>query len=439
MLTKEEIIRVLYDSNFWGKEQEVGIVREEYLEKLIKIKDMEESICISGVRRCGKSTISKQFLKQIIEKGVKKENTLYVNFEEPAFTPYLNSNILDIIYNTYSEVVNPEEFAYIVLDEVQNVLDWEKWVRAKQEKGKAKIIVTGSSSKLMSSEFSTVLGGRSININIFPLSFKEFIKFKGKTIKHYKGIVTDKNLIHSLLREYLEFGGFPRVVMEKKENKGMLLKEYFDSIIFRDVVSRYNVRDVNLLKTLAIIMQTNISSPSSIGKLGNILQDSFKRKTSLETVSRFLEYFESAFLIFTIPIFSYKINDQLQYPRKIYTVDTGLRNAVSFRFSEDLGKLYENVVFLELKRKGKEIYYWKDNKQREVDFVIKEGIKVNELIQVCFDTENEKTKKREIDALIRAMDEFGIDNGTIITEDYKKEEIFNGKKIKSIPLWEWLF
>ncbi|PKP59645.1 MAG: ATPase [Candidatus Altiarchaeales archaeon HGW-Altiarchaeales-1] len=347
MITKEEIIRALYDSNFWGKEQEVGIVREEYLEKLIKIKDMKESISIAGVRRCGKSTISKQFLKHVIEKGAKKENTLYVNFEEPSFSPYLNSNILDIVYNTYSEVINPEDFAYIVLDEVQNVPNWERWVRAKQEKGKVKIIVTGSSSKLMSSEFSTVLGGRCLNIDIFPLSFREFVKFKGRTVKQYKGVVIDKNVISSLLREYLEFGGFPRAVMEKKENKNMLLKEYFDSIIFRDIVSRYNIRDVNLLKTLAIIMQTNISSPSSIGKLASVLQDSFKRKTSLETVSRFLEYFESAFLIFLVPIFSYKIKDQLQYPRKIYSIDAGLRNAVCFRFSEDIGKLYENVVFLD--------------------------------------------------------------------------------------------
>lgn len=438
MITKEEIVRVLYDLNFWGKDQEVGIVREKYLEKLIKIKDMKESISIAGVRRCGKSTITKQFLKHVIEKGAKKENTLYVDFEEPSFSQYLNSNILDIVYNAYREVINPEDFAYIVLDEVQNVPNWEKWVRAKQERENVKIIVTGSSSKLMSSEFSTVLGGRSININIFPLSFKEFVKFKGKDVKMYKGVVIDKNVVRSLLREYLEFGGFPGVVMEKKENKTILLKEYFDSIVFRDVVLRYSIRDVNLLKALSIIIQTNISLPLSIGKLASILQDSFKRKTSLETVSRFLEYFESAFLVFLVPIFSYKIKDQLQYPRKIYTIDTGLRNAVCFRFSEDMGKLYENVVFLELKRKGKEIYYWKDSQQREVDFVIKEGTRVKKLIQVCLNLENEKTRKREINALITAMDEFGINNGTIINDDYKCEENFDGKIIKFIPLYEWL-
>lgn len=438
MIVKEEIIRALYDLNFWGREQEVGIERKEYLKKLIKIKDMKESISIVGVRRCGKSTISKQFLKYVIEKGAKKENTLYVDFEEPLFSQYLNSNVLDIVYNAYREVLNPDEFAYIVLDEVQNVPNWERWVRAKQEKGKVKIIVTGSSSKLMSSEFSTVLGGRNININIFPLSFREFVKFKGKNIKQYKGVVIDKNVVRSLLRDYLEFGGFPRVVMEKKENKHTLLKEYFDSIIFRDIVSRYNIRDVRLLKALAIIMQTNISSHLSIGKLASILQDSFKRKISLETVSRFLEYFKSAFFIFLVPIFSYKIKDQLHYPRKIYSIDTGLRNVVSFRFSEDMGKLYENIVFLELKRKGKEIYYWKDSQQREVDFVIKEGTRVKELIQVCLNPENKKTKKRETDALIKAMDEFKIGNGTIITDDYKSEENFDGKIIKFIPLYEWL-
>jgi hypothetical protein len=290
----------------------------------------------------------------------------------------------------------------------------------------------------LSSEFTTVLSGRSINLNIFPLSFKEFVRFNDKKIKQYKDIVLDKNRVNSLMSEYLEFGGFPRVVLETKDNKSILLKEYFEAIVLRDIVSRHNIRDVSLLKAFATILLTNIASPTSIGKLASVLQGSFNRKTSLETVSRFLEYAESAFLIFPVQIFSYKIKDQLQYPRKVYCIDTGLRNAVSFRFSEDIGRLYENLVYLELKRKGREIYYWKDPQHREVDFVIKEGMNVKELIQVCFDISDEKTKKREITALIKAMEEFKLNTGTIITEDYEDEEETSEKAINYIPLWKWL-
>jgi predicted AAA+ superfamily ATPase len=438
MLKKDFILRLLHESNFWGKDQDVGISRNVYLDKLMKMKEMKEAAALVGVRRCGKSTITKQFLKHVIESGCKREQTLYVNFEEPVFTSYLNLDLMDAIYEAYKENINPENPAFVVLDEVQVIPAWEKWVRAKQENEKIKIVITGSSAKLLASEFSTVLSGRNIPLSIYPLSFKEFIVFKGG-IKKAGRVFLEKRKLNILLEEYLEFGGFPRPVLEsRKENKAMLLNEYFEAIVLRDVAARYNVKEINILRALATILLTNVSSLVSIGKLTRVIQEAFKQKTSLETISRFLQYMESAFLVFLVPIFSYKIKNQLQYPRKVYCVDTGLRNTVSFRFLEDLGKLYENAVFMELKRAGKNVFYWKDTSGREVDFIIKDKLKVKEAIQVCVDMKNSEVKERELSALVSCLKEFGLKEGLIINEDEEGEEKIQGKKIKYVPLWKWL-
>lgn len=241
-----------------------------------------------------------------------------------------------------------------------------------------------------------------------------------------------------MLKEYLEFGGFPRVVLETRENKKALLDEYFEAIVLRDVAARYNVRETGLLRAFATVLLNNSSSPVSIARLAGILQESFKQRISLETVSRFLAYTESAFLAFLVPIFSYKIKEQMRYPRKAYCIDTGMRNAVSFRFSQDMGRLYENLVFLELNRMGLDIYYWKDRQGREVDFVIKNGTKVREAVQVCFDASKAETRKREVRALMKCMDEFRLKEGLIITETEDEEDNIGGKKIIFRPLWKWI-
>ncbi|MFH1440299.1 MAG: ATP-binding protein [Candidatus Woesearchaeota archaeon] len=441
-MDKTKIINVLQNSNLWGNLFELGILRKNHIDLIEKRSQMQEAIVIEGVRRSGKSTITKQFLNHMVNKGIKKHKTLYINFEEPLFAPELNLELIDNIYDTYQEIISSEGADYIVMDEIQNIPLWEKWVRSKLESNnKIKIIVTGSSSKLLASEFSTVLSGRSTKITMFPLSFKEFLKFKGMVLADYKDIknvMLNQNKIKPLLREYLEFGGFPRVVLEKKENKQILLKEYYEAIILRDITSRYKLKETNILKALTTILLTNNASLVSIGKLANLLKESFKRSVSLETVSNYLCYLELAQLTFLVPIFSYKIKDQLQYPKKVYCIDLGMRNAVSFRFSEDIGKLAENIVFLELKRMEKEIYYWKSRSHKEADFVIKEGLKIKGLINVSWDITDNKTKQREIDSMLEAMEEFGLNKGIIITENYENEEKFNKKKIKYIPLWKWL-
>lgn len=237
------------------------------------------------------------------------------------------------------------------------------------------------------------------------------------------------------MKEYLEFGGFPQVVLE--ENKTEILKEYYRAILYRDIVERYRIKNLRLFENFLKIITQNISNLFSYGKTFNLFK-SMGFRISKNTLIEYMSYIESSFFAFEVPIFSYNIKDQLQYPRKIYIIDTGLRNAVSFRFSYDFGKLAENLVFLELKRKDKEIYYWKNSQNLEVDFLIKEGLKVKELIQVCWKIEDEITKKREIKSLLKAMDEFKIKESVVITEDYDEIKEIDKKKIVFKPLWQWL-
>jgi len=313
------------------------------------------------------------------------------------------------------------------LDEVQQIQGWEKFVRALQERRQAQIFVSGSSSKLLSIEFGTVLTGRHIPLIVYPLSFREFLFFKGKEIKNYLDLVRQKIEIKRLLKEYLEFGGFPQVVLHKEKKE--ILKSYFEDIIARDIVERYKIKRIEELKVLAKYYLTNISGLISFRRIQRFL------KIPLHTIERFSYYLSYPYLVFFIRKFSYSLKEQQINPKKVFAIDSGLRNIISFKFSEDIGKIYENVVFLELLRQGKEIYYWKNRK--ECDFLIRESRK-KELIQVCFEIELPEVKEREISAILEAMKEFHIREGIIITSDFEGEEKIKNRKIKYIPLWKWL-
>ncbi|PKP54476.1 MAG: ATPase [Candidatus Altiarchaeales archaeon HGW-Altiarchaeales-3] len=440
MLSHEEIIQIISDVNLWGRDQETGTNRKDYIKRLNELSvSREDAIAIIGMRRTGKTYLAKQFLKNAALQ-TNKEQTLYVNFEEPKLDPYLSLPLLDEIYNAYRTYINRGDFAYIVLDEIQNIDRWEKWVRMMQEKqAKVKIIVTGSSSKLMSSEFATVLTGRSLKLEVYPLSFKEFLYFKGMIFKTEYDILTKSNEIQMMLPEYLEYGGLPKVVLENnKVIKKEFLKEVFDGIIYRDVISRYNIQDTYLTKLVAEFGINYFSTLMSANKLRNTLINVVKRKISPNLVIEILNHIIETYLIFSVPIYSNKIKDQKQYPKKIYCIDAGLINVIAFKLTENWGRIYENTVAVELKKRKKEIYYWKDKNQWEVDFVIKEGPEINELIQVSYDIGNIETKNREIKSLIKASGELKCTNLLVITRDYEGREEINGVTIKFKLLWKWL-
>jgi len=438
MLKREEIIELISADNFWGMGQEVGIERDYYLERLNRLtKARDFSISVIGVRRSGKTFLTKQFLKKAIDSGLDPRQTLYVNLEDPRFHPYLSLELLDEIYQAYRTFVNKDGFALIVLDEIQNIENWEKWVRRTMERENAQIIVTGSTSSLLRTEVSTALTGRSLTLEVFPLSFAEFLKFKGLSFKDELEFLSNRSKIERLLVEYLQFGGFPRVVLEEDEFlKREMLRELFDGIVMRDIIFRHGFRDANSVRLVAELAINSFSSLKSVSSLRNELAGILKRKISPNFVAEVMEALRESYLVFTLSPFSPKIKDVRKYPKKVYVVDTGLATSVALSFSKNLGRLAENAVAIHLIRKYREnnLFYYKG--KREVDFIIKEGLRITKAIQVTWDLK--ESYDREIKVLLEAMDAFNLKKGIIVTADEEGEEVYGNKKVKIIPLWKFL-
>ena len=431
---KKDVIEILEDWNFWNRSLETGIERSFYLSQLEKLLTTRQIIVVTGARRSGKSFLMRQLAKKLIENGVEKNSTLIVNFEDPRFTE-LNAKNLQEIYEIYLELLSPKKKPYIFLDEIQEVKNWEKFVRSLHELQKAHIIISGSNAKLLSKELSTLLTGRHVDITVFPLSFSEFLNFNNIYLKNRLDIAGKRIEIKKLLREYIEFGSYPEVVLSKLKKE--ILLNYYADVLNKDLIRRYKIRKNEKLETLARFYLTNISHSITFNSIEKFLG------ISADTVEKFSGYFEDVYLLFFLKRFSYGIKEQEKSPRKVYCIDTGLSNTIGFKFSQNVGKLAENIVLLELKRREArdlnfKVYYWKDVSNRETDFVIKEGTKVTKLIQVCWDIANFETKKREVIGLLKSMEEFQLKEGIIITEDYTAEETINNRKIKFLPLWEWL-
>lgn len=441
MLREEELIKAISELNFWGKEQATGIWRNSYLSHISKFLPSEDALAILGVRRAGKTYLSKQILKRLFP-SIKPEQTLYLNFEDPKLGPYFTADVLEQIYSAYRHYVNPSGFTYVILDEAQAAPHWEKWVRGKQErKEDLKIIVTGSNAQLLRKEISTVLTGRTITFEVFPLSFSEFLFFKNVVITAPYQLLTREQEIVEKLTEYLKFGGFPKVILASDEEvKLQMLKELFDDIVTRDVILRNKIREEVGARLTAEIMVNNFSCLLSGNKLRNTVTEIIRTKISPNFVVALLTYFEEAFLFFQNPIISYKIKEQKQYPKKTYAIDLGLINAAATKFSENYGLIYENAVAIELLRRygRKQIFYWKNPLQEEVDFVVKKGVQLFQLIQVCYDSSSEKARKRELRALLKAADELRCDNLLMITSNKEGEDIVEGRAVRYVLLWKWL-
>ncbi|MEW6607158.1 MAG: ATP-binding protein [bacterium] len=433
-MNKNEIVRILSDWNFWEKDIETGINRDSYINKLMEFLNTGLITVITGARRSGKSFIMRQVAKRLISSGVNKNEILIINFEDPRFTQ-LDVEILQRIYETYLEFLNPKGKPYIFLDEVQEVTGWEKWVRTARELQKAKIVLSGSNAKLLSRELSSLLTGMHLDVTVYPLSFKEHLLFNNIELKDKLDTINKQNEIKSLLRNYIEFGSFPEVVLHQQK-KDILLR-YYEDVLNKDLIKRFNIRRKEAIKSLAKYYLTNISNLITFNSIEKYLN------LSADTIEKFSTYFEDAYILFFLKRFSFKVKEQDKSPKKVYSIDTGLANTIGFRTSENSGRLLENITFLKLKEKMSEtpeleIFYWKDQFHREVDFVLKEKLKTKQLIQVCSNVYDEKTKHREIKALIKAMDEFGLKEGLVITEDDEFEEKIDSKKIKFLPLWQWL-
>lgn len=438
-MLRREYLEIIAPYNFWGREVDTGIWRDIYVRKILRAFSIPSIVVsVTGVRRAGKTYICRQVLRRLIERGMRKEQTLYINLEDPSLQPYLSTDFLQDLYDTYRHYLNPGDETVMVLDEVQNLPGWERWVRAMMEKNEdTRIIVTGSSSKIMGVELSHILTGRYIDVRVYPLSFIEYLRFRDVSTEN---IDIRRREVENAFMEYLEYGGFPTVVLTKdREMRREFLKELFESIVTRDISARYSLRKIHELKSSVVILLQSISAMSSVQKVVNILK-STGVKLSPVTVNEYLHYLQESLLFQFVPIFSYKVKDHMQYPKKVYCVDTGLINAVAFRMSENLGRLAENVVAIELFHRygDNSVFYWKDRMGREVDFVIVENRKPLQLIQVTWDVGNRRTRDREIRAILSAAEELSVDKLLILTVNTEKKLRINQRDIEMVPIWKWL-
>jgi len=393
-------------------------------------------IVTSGFRRTGKTYLLFHLIKELL-KDQTKEKIIYINFEDeriPSNTEFL-TDLIPAIKQVYGK---PE---FLFLDEVHNIPNWSKWLRRVYDTEEIRFFVTGSSSKLSSKEIPTELRGRFLELTVLPLSFMEFLRFKNiSSAKKTEYSTEEIAEMQRLLMEYLKYGGLPEVVLATEDKKIEILQGYYNTIIRRDIIERFRIKSEENLKTLIRLLLN--STQYTITKLYNSLK-SLNYEIGKSTIQTFLDHIENAYFMYSVYVFSPKAKNQLQWPRKVYFIDTGFISQLSTKFSRDMGRLYENIVFLELKRKkaknpNLEIFYWKNQLHEEIDFVIKRGLKVKQLIQVCYNASDLETKKREIRALSKASKELKCRNLLIITEEMEGKEKINSKTIKYQPLWKWL-
>ena len=392
---------------------------------------------ITGPRRAGKTYFCFQIIKRLITDGVSSNNFLYVNFEDEKLIG-ANADDLNGLFEEFLEVCEPreDEKIYLFFDEIQNVTNWANWVRRIYDTRKdVRIVLTGSSSKLLSREIATSLRGRIYNLEIMPFSFGEFLRFNG--VDFSKRLEVQKNLvkIRRFFKKYLSGGGYPFVVVNSGIPRDEILQEYYNSMIFRDVVERFNVADVKKLQILAKFVFESTSKEISYSRLSNKMR-SLGFGLSRNSVGEYISYFEEAYLFFQVLKYEYSLNKQLGSIKKVYCVDNGLLNSVSFKFSRDWGKLLENLVFQELFRRGESVFYNRGEKF-ECDFMVQRKDRLVEVIQVCYEF-NEENREREVGGLVEAMDKAGLRSGLILTMGDEERFVVGGKRVVVLPVWKWM-
>ncbi len=422
-MKKEAIKKYIYA--FWEKDF------EDVKERKINMDFLKTDLIndIVGVRRCGKTNL----MYLIAKKG----NFIYLNCEDRLVYPLKLEDLNYLIEFIYEENLLKKP-VFLMLDEIQTVEKWEVFAKSIYDefKGRVKLIVSGSVKLLLSKDYGKLLTGRHKSIELFPLSFKEFLAFKG--FSNFERITEEKEAkIRKFAEEYLKHGSFPKYILTDDFS---YLEEGFNDIIERDIKSRVEVRKKEVIDELTGLFIERIGTLVSFTKMRNILRNK-GYKVSTDLVIRYSSIFETVFLFFFLPIYSPKYSEVIKNPKKIYCVDNGFFKLFYLNFSENSGKLMENTVAIELLKRGyktgKDLFYAKVD-GKEVDFVLKKGLKIKQLIQVCYSLEDYNTKEREIKSLLKASKELKCNNLLIISWDEEDEIKEKGKNIKVVPLWKWL-
>lgn len=394
--------------------------------------DLNKIISLIGVRRSGKTSILYTLINKL-RKELDRTSIVYFNLEDDRLFPlHLNdlNNLLESYYELFPE--KKSKTVYFFFDEIQNAPNWERFIRRLYDTENCRIFITGSSSKLLSKEIATALRGRTLSFEIFPLSFREFLHFKKIEVDLHssRSIANIKNAFAS----YTVKGGFPETIGLSDNIFTKTLQEYLDLILYRDVMERYNIGNTFFLKFLIKYCFANISTSISFNRLYNDFR-SQGLQISKNTVYEYISHLEDAYALFTVPIYASSIKAAMRNPKKLYSIDVGFKQVVDIPFSGDIGRIYENIVFLALRRRVRDIYYFKG--KQEVDFYYVEDHKQH-LINVCYDFEKPDTGQREVKGLLEGMKFFNVSASVLITSEREEDIDIEDKTISVIPLWKWL-
>lgn len=427
---KEILKEMILDAQ--KRELETGVKRD--LE--ISLMKGKATICI-GVRRCGKSTLGFQIMEKLINSGVKRENILHINFFDNRIHRLDQeglSNVTEAYFSIYPEKKNTET-VYCFFDELQEVEGWESFVDRIMRTENCEVFITGSSAKMLSKEVATQMRGRSLSWELFPFSFREYLSFSGISPK--KDLTSKERLIiQKAFNEYWECGGFPETAGVEKQLRIKIHQEYFNAILFRDLIERHNIIHPKAVTDLARWLIDNNASLYSINNLTGYLK-SLGHGVPKSAVSEYLDHFEDAFFLFTVKLFDPSLSRQNANPKKIYCIDHSFAASVSSGILGNTGHLLENLIFTELRKTTPDIYYYRTVSGKEVDFIAKIDRK-NVIVQVCQSLSDPQTKKRETAALIEAMTELKIDRSFIVTRDEEENIQTESGLIEVVPVWKWL-
>jgi predicted AAA+ superfamily ATPase len=415
------------------------VTRERYLETLKKLMDIRHTVILTGVRRAGKSVLMQQLAGWLIEeRKVLPTNVVYLFLEDIQVSQYLKlgADLLESLYTYYLERYNPSGRVYLLLDEIQGVKDFNRWIASRYErKEEIKFIISGSRRSLIEAENATVLTGRNVQIDVYPFNFYEYllvhnVEVRGKSDTQSIWSLNNSRQIPILhyLGRYLYEGGYPEIVLAKNETaKRAIAAGYYRDGVTRDVLIPNNLRNARDIEVLGLQILADFTKTHTLSSLSK------PNKLSVDTVKNYLEYFTKAYLFFESTYFSYKTKEtqDIQRPRKIYVVDNGLRNFNIPQLRPDLGQCVENAAFMELKKNNAAVSYWKG--KQEIDFAV-----LNPNLSLVNVSYCDQPHEREVAGLLEGLREFKLDKGTILTKNYFTKKRIEGKTIEFIPLWVWL-
>ena len=378
--------KILNEQNPHWKGYFYTSIERDKLKQLIEYLPLKQIITISGLRRCGKSTLAKQAINYLIEQGISKNNILFVNLEQPSFLEYRhNSDYLNTIYDAYLKLINPQGRVYVIFDEIQFFENWQVYIKSKYENSDIKFIVTGSNSSMLSNDMNTLLSGRSLNIHLNTFSFREFLRYKNIDFKTQLDRLDNRISISRAKDEYLKWGGFYEVFdMDNEQIKKDLLISYAKNIIYQDIIPRYKIRNAEVVERLFFYLLSHAGGVLNYTELSKTFEISDK------SVKEYIKYFEEVFLFHRIDKYHNKPKERIKSSKKLYVRDNGLLQ-IAPKHSDNLGTLLENVVFIHLNAKSPHIFYLKDT--YEIDFYDESNY-----YQVSYTIDNVKTLKRELNA-----------------------------------------